>query len=72
MKLIKWRTEQGLTQIELARRLGVSGPTISSWEVGGKKPGARTMQRISALTGGAVLPNDFYDLSHISPDARAA
>ena len=27
---------------------------------------------ISALTGGAVLPNDFYDLSHISPDARAA
>ena len=62
MKLIEWRTAQGLTQAEVAKLIAVAAPTISSWECGGKKPGAKSVQRIFDISNGAVTPNDFYDL----------
>lgn len=62
MKLANWRKHKGLTQEQVALALGVAPPTVSSWEIGGKRPGAVSMRRIFDLTEGAVTANDFYDL----------
>jgi len=37
--LREWRLEQGLTQDELAHKLGVDQATIAKWETGAAKPG---------------------------------
>ncbi len=33
-RLKEWRNKQGLTQQELAQKLGVARQTIASWEIG--------------------------------------
>lgn len=71
MKMADWRKQEGFTQVEVARRLHVAEPTVSSWEQGGKKPGAATMHRIFDLTAGAVTANDFYDLPSPAPAPSA-
>lgn len=45
------RTEAGITQSELARRLGVTQPTVASWERPGANPTVRTLERAMAATG---------------------
>jgi DNA-binding XRE family transcriptional regulator len=51
MTLRKWRHNAGLTQTELARRLGVSRATASSWEDSGKSIPARRWKAIAAACG---------------------
>jgi len=53
---------KNITQAEVAAALGVSQGLISSWANGDRIPTKENMQRIVAYTGGAVMPNDFYDL----------
>jgi DNA-binding transcriptional regulator YiaG len=36
----RWRTRAGLTQVELARHLGVHKRTVAGWEQGINKPPA--------------------------------
>lgn len=47
--LAAWRRSEGLTQTELARRLGVSQQAISYWERGKDLPGAAHMAQIRTL-----------------------
>ena len=43
------REKAGLTQAQLALKLGVSPQAVSKWENGRAMPGSRTMRKISAL-----------------------
>ena len=80
MTLEQWRKDQGLDRAQLARKLGVSMGAIETWEYGTRIPARRMMVEIIALTGGDVLPNDFYKaaiptkcwVSHESPADRRA
>ncbi len=61
MKLQVWREAEGLTRKELSERLKCAGSdvTIRMWETGLRYPRTGALQEISALTAGAVTPNDF-------------
>lgn len=48
-KLSSVRKNNHYTQLKLARTLGVSQKTISSWEVGRTTPSAKYMQQIEDL-----------------------
>lgn len=45
-RLRKYRTDMGLTQTELADKLGMSQKTISSWEVGRTEPDMGDVYRV--------------------------
>lgn len=47
--LMAWRRSEGLTQTDLARRLGVSQQAISYWERGKDIPGPSHMAQIRSL-----------------------
>lgn len=51
IQLIGHRAEQGLSQRELAKRLGVSQPRIVELESGEKNPQIETLLKITAATG---------------------
>lgn len=67
VRLAEWRQAEGLTQSELADRLGIKQCNVSQIERSGatQVPSRAVMRRIWILTGGAVSPNDFYDLPPI-------
>lgn len=45
------RLDAGLTQVELAARLGVTQPTVAALERPGANPTVRTLERTLAATG---------------------
>lgn len=45
----KLRVERGMRQADLARAVGVSDKTISSWEVGRTEPNMGDLERLSAV-----------------------
>jgi ribosome-binding protein aMBF1 (putative translation factor) len=47
----KMRTEAGLTQTELARRMGAAQPFVSAIERGARAPTVQTLNRIAKATG---------------------
>lgn len=63
MKLSNWRKAQNppLTLADVAKRIDRSEAATSRYE-NGRVPEPDTMRRIHDLTGGAVTPNDFYDI----------
>lgn len=50
------RVNAGLTQKELAKKLGVTNTTINSWENGSTEPSLNQLREISRLSG---IPMDF-------------
>lgn len=46
------RKEKGLTQEQMAERLGVSGRTVSRWETGSNMPDISLLTEIAGLTAG--------------------
>lgn len=50
------RHEAGLSQRQLASRAGTSGPTVSAYESGSKRPRADVFMRLLAATGHYVQP----------------
>jgi DNA-binding XRE family transcriptional regulator len=50
-RLIAYRAENGLSQRELAKSLGVSQPRVVELESGEKNPQIETLVKIAAMTG---------------------
>lgn len=64
MKLKAWLDSQvpPLTQFDFAARIQRDPSTVTKWLKEGTVPDSTTMRRIIEETGGAVRPDDFYDL----------
>lgn len=54
VKLKEIRKEKGITQIELARKLGVATGTVGNWESGKREPDFDTMTKIARFFGVSV------------------
>lgn len=55
------RTDAGLTQHELAKRIGTSQPAIARWEAGRAEPRLSTLRAVSTACGkhlGLILRDD--------------
>jgi DNA-binding XRE family transcriptional regulator len=50
-RIKKWRLEQGLFQVDLAKRIGVSEMTIVNWEKEWTKPTKKNLERLQKLLG---------------------
>ncbi|MBX5131638.1 helix-turn-helix transcriptional regulator [Rhizobium lentis] len=57
--LAAWRKTKNLSQEELGVKLDISRWMVNSIETGRRQPSWSLMNRIGALTSGAVTPNDF-------------
>jgi hypothetical protein len=62
MTLAQWLGDHELSFAEFGRRLGVTTSEARRFALGERIPRRPTMQRVFLVTGGAVTPNDFYDL----------
>jgi ribosome-binding protein aMBF1 (putative translation factor) len=49
------RSRAGLTQEELARRMGTTQPVVARLESGRSRPSMRTLERLAAATGSRLL-----------------
>jgi transcriptional regulator with XRE-family HTH domain len=50
-RLTEWRQRSGLTQADLARRIGVDRSSISGWEGGRRDPSRHVVARIADVCG---------------------
>jgi transcriptional regulator with XRE-family HTH domain len=58
-RLQRLRTKAGLSQAEVAKRIGVGAPSISSWEKGRARPKRGRMVKLAAIIG--VPTSDLLD-----------
>jgi uncharacterized protein len=49
------RRRAGLSQAELARRAGVSRPTVNAYERGRREPGVEALERLLAAAGSRLV-----------------
>lgn len=50
-RLQRFRTDAGLNQADVAKRMGVSAPSVSSWESGRARPKHDRMAKLAAILG---------------------
>ena len=53
--VIDARNRAGLTQQELARRMGTTQPVVARLESGGTRPSMRPLERLAKATGSRLL-----------------
>ena len=72
VRLAEWRKQIDVTQVDLAERLGCSQSYVCQMEraVNPIIPGREIMVKIYRISGGAVTPNDFYDLPSLDGEAE--
>lgn len=51
VRLLRLRTSAGLSQVDVAERMDVSAPSISSWENGRARPKPGRMAKLAAILG---------------------
>lgn len=61
--MIRARTEAGLTQEQLAERMGTKQEAVARWEGGKVMPSTRTLERLAQATG-TVLRISFAPSPH--------
>lgn len=54
MSFVTERKKKGLSQEDVAKALGVSGPAVSMWETGKTAPRMPMLKRLAALYGCTV------------------
>ncbi len=62
-RIRKYRKKYGLSQSELGEKLGVSGKTVSSWEVGNSEPKMGMIERLAEVFN--VSKSDIIDGEYI-------
>jgi transcriptional regulator with XRE-family HTH domain len=67
MKLSEWLKENGLSQAEFARRIGVSPPALSRFITGARIPHATSILKIRDATDGKVDVNDWVVVKEKAP-----
>ncbi len=73
MKLSEFKKQNDMTDDALAALIGdCSTSALRKWFSGERIPRKDQMERIAEVTGGLVLPNDFYDVSGPSLSVEAA
>jgi transcriptional regulator with XRE-family HTH domain len=60
MKLYEWQTKHGLSDVKMAKLVGVDQSTINRINNGRTKPSGQTLARIEEVTSGAVSAKDFF------------
>lgn len=53
--VIAARNRAGLTQVELARKMGTTQPAVARLEGGRTRPSMRTLERLARATGSRLL-----------------
>lgn len=68
-RLVRLRARAGLSQADVAKRMGVSAPSVSSWEKGRARPKRGRMAKLAAILGvqtsdllDDAAPEDFQEL----------
>jgi transcriptional regulator with XRE-family HTH domain len=51
----KWRLEQGLLQVDLAKKIGVNEMTIVNWEKGKTRPDDKKLEKLRTIVGNSTL-----------------
>lgn len=70
MKILKdLRIAQGLTQTEVAKRIGVCQPTYAGWESGRRQPKPATLAKIAEAYD---LPSNYFVLQQAQQDSGFA
>ena len=70
-ELQRCRIEAELTQVELARRTGISQPRIATLEAGGARPSKQTARRIAAAME-LEVERVFPDFANLREACRVA
>lgn len=72
MKLADYLKENKILKHAFAEQIGCAPSTISRLLSGKHVPDRETMTKIIEVTGGAVTPNDFFDLPKSATEAIGA
>jgi transcriptional regulator with XRE-family HTH domain len=65
MDLQTYISLKGMSQEQFAQRIGVKQKSVSRYAAGERVPHPKIMSDIYSATGGAVEPNDFYELGKL-------
>ena len=60
MTLDEWKKRSNLSDTEIAAAIGVSRLSVFRYRQGEMMPRKKVMLKIVEMTGGKVLPSDFY------------
>ena len=68
--LIRVRANAGLTQEQLAERMGTKQEVVARWEGGRTMPSTRTLARLAKATG-TILQINFASAPFLAPDFQS-
>lgn len=76
-KLTLWLVERGLNATDAAQAIGVTPYTVRRYclpfgHAERRIPREKTLERITAWTGGEITANDFYPQADLGPTEKAA
>lgn len=66
--IVRYRKEAKLTQAELAKKIGISSPTLSSWEQGKSIPDIDKLYELSVVLGVDLVTISGFTLSEPVPE----
>lgn len=66
--IVRYRNEAKLTQAELAKKIGISSPTLSSWEQGKSIPDIDKLYELSVVLGVDLVTISGFTLSEPVPE----
>lgn len=68
--IVRYRKEAKLTQAELAKKIGISSPTLASWEQGKSIPDIDKLYELSIVLGVDLVTISGFTISESIPKLR--